>query len=202
MLIGLHISRAYIRVGLYTGDVLTGFCGIFFLTILVSLTCVFHTREYDRLRSEALIVSPVLPLPAPSTLSIALLNSRSLRWHPDDIASDFRRMNNDALLLTETQLSSDSDLDEIKNLLDKLIFSFNMNGHRFSSLAICHQNSAYIQRNQKGNGISTISFYKPIYASDGIGVALMYRRQLSSGLKFHSKLEHLNNSQETIILMH
>ena len=28
MLIGLHIWGAYIRVGLHTGGILTGFCGI------------------------------------------------------------------------------------------------------------------------------------------------------------------------------
>ena len=85
-------------------------------------------------------------------------------------------MNSDVLLLTETQLSLDSDLDEIKNLLDRFMFSFSMNGHRFSSLTICQQNSAYRQRYQKGDGISTIVIYKPIYSSDGIGVVLMYRR--------------------------
>ena len=37
------------------------------------------TQEYDRLRSEALIVSPVLPLPTPSTLSLPLVNARSLQ---------------------------------------------------------------------------------------------------------------------------
>ena len=35
------------------------------------------TQEYDRLRCEALIVSPVLPLPTPNTL--ALVNARSLQ---------------------------------------------------------------------------------------------------------------------------
>lgn len=37
------------------------------------------TQEYDRLRSEALIVSPVLPLPTPNTLLLALVNARSLQ---------------------------------------------------------------------------------------------------------------------------
>ena len=80
-------------------------------------------------------------------------------------------MNNDVLLLTETQLNLDSGLDEIKNLLDRFMFSFNMNGHRFSSLTIYHQNSAYRQHYQKGDGISTIVIYEPIYSSDGIGAA-------------------------------
>ena len=72
-------------------------------------------------------------------------------------------MNNDVLLLTETQLSLDSDLNEIIYLLDRFMFSF-------SSLTICHQNSAYRQRYQKGDGISTIVIYN---SSDGIRVALM-----------------------------
>ena len=72
-----------------------------------------------------------------------------------------RLMNKIVLLLTDTQLSSDSDFHVIKNLLDKFIFSFAVTGHHFSSLAICNQNSTYIQRRQKGDGISTIAFYKP-----------------------------------------
>ena len=72
-----------------------------------------------------------------------------------------------------------------------------MNDRYFSSLAICHQNIYH----QKGDGISTITFYKPTYSSYSIGVALIYMRQLSVVSTFCSKLEFPNNSQEISIIL-
>ena len=62
------------------------------------------------------------------------------------MASDIRLIQNDVLFLTELQSSSDSDLEEIKNVLDKFIISFNVNDHHFSSLTVSKQNSTNIQR--------------------------------------------------------
>ena len=76
-----------------------------------------------------------------------------------------------------------------------------MNDCRFSTLAICYQNFTSVQRYQKDDGISTITFYKPAHSIDSIGVNLMYRRQLSSVLTFYSKLELFINSQEISIIL-
>ena len=95
------------------------------------------TQEYDRLHNEALFIPPIVRSALPTTLSVALLNTRSLKTHAADIASDWRLMNNDMLFLTETQLSRGSDVNEIQTILDKFSISFNMNDYRFSSLAIC-----------------------------------------------------------------
>lgn len=100
------------------------FTGVFNKEVIE--TNKYATRGYDRLQNEALTVLPILPLPAPSTRSIALsmLDTRSARWHTADITSDFRLINYDILFLTETQLSSVSDLDEIKNLLDYILCKY------------------------------------------------------------------------------
>ena len=79
----------------------------------------------------------------PNTLALPLLNTRSLQRHATG-ACDFRLMNNDVLFLTETQLSSESGLDETRNLIDKFRISFKLNNHSFSSVVICYQNPAYI----------------------------------------------------------
>ena len=79
--------------------------------------------------------------PLPTTLSVALLNTRSLKKHASDIASDWRLMNNNILFLTETQLSPSSDVNQIQTILDQFSISFNMSDYRFSSLAICYQKS-------------------------------------------------------------
>ena len=55
------------------------------------------SQEYDRLRKEALFIPPVVQSPLPTTLSVALLNSRVLEKHAPDVASDWRSMNNDII---------------------------------------------------------------------------------------------------------
>ena len=62
------------------------------------------TQEYDCLHNEALFTPPIVRSPLPTTLSVSLLNTRSLKKHSADIAPDWRLMNNDVLFLTETQL--------------------------------------------------------------------------------------------------
>ena len=82
--------------------------------------------------------------PLPTTSSVALLNTRSLKKHASDIASDWRLMNNNILFLTETQLSPSSDVNQIQTILDQFSISFNMSDYRFSSLAICYQKSVLL----------------------------------------------------------
>ena len=57
----------------------------------------------------------------------------------------------------------------------------------------------YIERHQKGDRISTITFYKPTYSSDSIGVALMTVIRYFNILL--TKLQLLNNSQEISIAL-
>ena len=73
---------------------------------------------------------------------------------------------NDVLFLTETQLTSDSDLDKVRNLLDKFLVSFNENHQCFSGLAICYQSSPYIKHHQKGDGITILTFFNSTYSSE------------------------------------
>ena len=69
------------------------------------------TPEYDRLHNEALFILPLVRSPSPTTFPVALLNTRSLKKHAADIASDWRLMNNDILFLTEAQFSSSSNVN-------------------------------------------------------------------------------------------
>ena len=69
------------------------------------------TLEYDRLHNEALFIPPLVRSPLPTTLPVALCNTRALKKHTADIASGWRLMNNDILFLTEAQFSSSSDVN-------------------------------------------------------------------------------------------
>ena len=46
------------------------------------------TNEYERLNNEALFVPPAISTVSPRTLTLTLLNTRSLRKHAIDITSD------------------------------------------------------------------------------------------------------------------
>ena len=108
-------------------------------------------------------------------------------------------MNNDILFLTETQLSPESDVNEIQTILDHFSISFNMSDYRFSSLTICYQKSVLLQCHQKGEGISVIKLCKPTYSNDCVSIAKLYRRQYFD--KFFSNLELLNNFSEINIVL-
>ena len=108
-----------------------------------------------------------------TTLSVALLNTRSLKKHAAYMPSDLRLMNNDILFLTETQLCSNSDANEIQTFLDRSSISFNMNDYRFSSLAIRYQKSILLQCHQKDDDISVIKFCKPTYSNDCVSIAIL-----------------------------
>ena len=112
------------------------------------------TQEYGRLHNEALFIPPLMRSPLPTTLQVALLNTRSLNKHAADIASDWRLMNNDILFLTETQLSPSGNVNQIQTILDQFSISFNMSDYRFSSLAICYQKSVLLQCHHRVGYIS------------------------------------------------
>ena len=68
-------------------------------------------KEYERLYSECLL-SP-LSFAKASNDTLALLNTKSLRRHSEDILSGVEFMQNDILCLTETQLYLNEDTSDI-----------------------------------------------------------------------------------------
>ena len=68
-------------------------------------------KEHERLYSECLL-SP-LSFAKASNDTLALLNTRSLRRHSEDILNGVELMQNDILCLTETQLYLNEDTSDI-----------------------------------------------------------------------------------------
>ena len=60
------------------------------------------TNEYERLNNEVLFVPPGASTISPRTLTLTLLNTRSLKRHVNDITSDSGLTESDVLFLTET----------------------------------------------------------------------------------------------------
>ena len=72
-----------------------------------------NNEMYEMLHNESMLTPLLLPQVTSDSLTITLLNTRSLRKHSDDILNDIALVNNDVLCLTETQLHLNEDTSEI-----------------------------------------------------------------------------------------
>ena len=64
------------------------------------------TQDYDRLHNQALFIPPFVRSSLPTTYSVALLNTRSLKKHAAYIASDWRLMNNGYIISYRNSVES------------------------------------------------------------------------------------------------
>ncbi|XP_057310034.1 uncharacterized protein LOC130648031 [Hydractinia symbiolongicarpus] len=94
--------------------------------------------EYERLRQESVLqpLEHICP-PSDNTLSITLLNTKSLPRHATDIDSDVALMNSDVLCLTKTQLYPNQDTQSIENTLSSFNVHHNCNPDKFQSISLC-----------------------------------------------------------------
>ena len=159
------------------------------------------SKEYDRLlNTGAFILAPVVA-PSYNSLFFTLINTRSLKSHASDIASDPSLMKNDILFLTETQFCSASDITSIESVLYEFSVECNMNNYCFSSLAICYQGSIKICDHQKFDGISIVKVHKSTFSDKTIGIALLYRKHSSTLSYFYEALTILNDHEDISIIL-
>ena len=93
-------------------------------------------KESERLRSEGLSKSRSYLAVTETSITITLLNTRSLKLHVLDIAMDDRLLDNDILCLTETQCEAGSDTSIIGSALQKKYTThFNNSDNKFKSIA-------------------------------------------------------------------
>ena len=93
--------------------------------------------EYERMHQHCVLSPPETLGKFPTTtLSICLLNTRSLQLHVTDIACDKDIKGSDILCLTETQLSPDHDTSDISSKLDEFYISFNNDDDKFRRLLV------------------------------------------------------------------
>ena len=93
-------------------------------------------QEYERLHNESMLTPLLLPQVTSDSLTITLLNIRSLRKHSDDILNDIALVNNDVLCLTETQLHLNEDTSEITSKFQNSFrMYFNNNRDKYRSIA-------------------------------------------------------------------
>ena len=113
--------------------------------------------EYERMKTESVLeptedCGPVTQ----ETLTVTLLNTRSLSEHAIDISCDLSLVNNDILCLTETQLQPEQHLSDIERLLNKFQIIYNTSTDKFQGLALCHLSNVTIIDHLRSDGISLL----------------------------------------------
>ena len=133
-------------------------------------------QEYERLRSEALFKSESHLAVNESSITITLLNTRSLRLHVLDITMDDRLLDNDILCLTETQCEAGSDTSFIASALQKkYTMHFNNSINKYKSIAYGVSNDIEVLVKEDFDGISIFSIRKSRCSSKSFSIALLYR---------------------------
>ena len=131
-------------------------------------------KEYERLRSEGLFKSQSHLAVTETSITITLLNTRSLKLHVLDIAMDDRLLDNDILCLTETQCETGSDTSIIESALQKkYTMHFNNSDNKFKSIAYGLSNDVEILAKEDFNGISIFNIRKQ--SNNLFSIALIYR---------------------------
>ena len=153
------------------------------------------TEEYGRLRHSENQFVTINNFPLTDiSLNICLLNVRSLKLHAIDLKHDGFLINNDLLCLTETQLGydhSESDLDDICQLLSNYNLSYNNDQHKFNSMAVGSDlDYINVQEYDHSTGFSVVYFKKPLFVDKVFSLLLVYKRSTMSKDAF---LCHLSN---------
>ena len=167
-------------------------------TIRVS-TCA--TEEYDRVHQN----SPFIPLEKVETFEncfvFGLFNTRSLKKHAIDMASDENVLENDVIILTETQLHPHTEVSCIKTKLERFNFNFNSSDFKFSSLAIGYKDSVQILDHEKHCGISLLTICVKSLSDRLLRIALIYRTNTSSIYNFCYHLGQLVQTENIDFVM-
>ena len=97
---------------------------------------------------------------SPTSLTITLLNTRSLMKHAVDIAADEVIKNSDIIFLTETKVESTTDIGSISDILDEFIVLHNISTEHFCSLTCCYKNT--INNIQQQNDVPSFTLYSTL----------------------------------------
>ena len=118
-----------------------------------------------------------------------MLNTRSLKRHAADISRARRLTENDILCLTESQITNDTDVAEVKGQLSTFEIYFNSCAVRHENLAFCVGQNIVLSKHEASPGISVINIKKKKFFTQY--TTLLYRSPSSSLTRFFNRLENL-----------
>ena len=155
--------------------------------------------EYDRLRNETIEDLGILPLEEAS-LTISLLNTRSLTKHVVDIARDETIYLSDIICLTETHISPDQDIANIHCHLKDFNFIHIDEVDRFQSIGVFHRN-IHVTDCVSSTGVLLIKFKKDCFSLNSINMLLKYRKQSWSLPSFYDAIQDLVTTDNIHIIL-
>ena len=132
------------------------------------------------------------------TLTITLLNTRSLNKHAIDIACTSSTTDTDLLYLTETQLVPGQNTATVHDILN---FFFNSSIDKFESVAACYLKSIEVFQVFNINGISIFSVNKSSFSEDNLRIALLYKKQSIPISIFSNTIDRLMASEQIDIVL-
>ena len=160
-------------------------------------------NEYERMRLEC--ISEPLPYNSDalldSTLTITLLNTRSLQRHAIDIAHNDTLLNTDILCLTETQLLPNQNTDHISQLLNDFEFCHNCCEDKFQSISFCYKPYIEVTHFDLTIGASLVEFKKISFSQNTFRLFLVYRKNRTSLTPFYDLLTQMKQFNIHIFLV-
>ena len=131
--------------------------------------------EYERLKNHSLFSEIKKNTVSNDTLTLLILNVRSLTKHVSDLANDYRILNNDIVGFTETQVKAVDSTESVNKLLHDFHMYYNNNDNKYLSLAYGCKESILVLRRFDINGVSILSFKKNYFSTNIFTMMLLYR---------------------------
>ncbi|CAB4017810.1 Hypothetical predicted protein, partial [Paramuricea clavata] len=151
-------------------------------------------EEYERLR-EISSFHKATDICHNESLSICILNIRSLQKHSRDLSSDPILSKCDVLTLTETQLLCNIPNDEMSLILKD--FSLHRQDHafdKFLSLAICYKETITLCETEYFSSINGLKFSINLSRENILSCLLLYRKHGVNIQQFISCLDYIIRS--------
>jgi hypothetical protein len=151
-------------------------------------------EEYKRLR-EISSFHKATDICHNESLSICILNIRSLQKHSRDLSSDPVLSKCDVLTLTETQLLCNIPNDEMSLILKD--FSLHRQDHafdKFLSLAICYKETITLCETEYFSSINGLKFSINLSSENILSCLLLYRKHGVNNQQFISCLDYIIRS--------
>ena len=158
-------------------------------------------EEYRRLRVEQSFLPLSFGNVEMETLTITLLNTRSLNKHAIDIECTSSIIDTDLLCLTETQLVPGQNTATVQDILNNINFFFNSGIDKFETVAVCYLKSIQVFQVFNINGISIFSVNKSSFFEDNLRIALLYEKQSIPISIFSNSIDRLMASEQVDIVL-
>ena len=131
-------------------------------------------QEYERLHNESMLTPSLLSQVTSDSLTITLLNTRSLRKHSDDILNDLALVNNDLSCLTEIQLHLNDDTSEITSKFqNNFRMYFNNNRDKYRSIAFAYSSTMILCNILECGSKSVLAFEKPAFLGEAVKIGFL-----------------------------